>query len=80
MSGHLYDSFFCVLLAGECPGRVDYIFAIDSVYLKPDEVLSLVEQFPPEEVVAPEFEELDIPILKEGGLVVSFDKITCLGK
>ncbi|KAL8269873.1 hypothetical protein Esti_006205 [Eimeria stiedai] len=60
-------------------GRVDYMFAVDSIYLRPDEVLSLVEQFPPEEVVAPEFEELDIPILKEGGLVVSFDKITCLG-
>lgn len=60
-------------------GRVDYIFAVDSVYLKPDEVLSLVEELPPEDVVAPEFEELDIPILKDGGLVVSFDKITCLG-
>ncbi|KAL8435117.1 hypothetical protein Efla_006338 [Eimeria flavescens] len=60
-------------------GRVDYIFAVDSVFLKPDEVLALVEQFPPEEVVAPEFEDLDIPILKDGGLVVSFDKITCLG-
>ncbi|OEH76050.1 endonuclease exonuclease phosphatase domain-containing protein [Cyclospora cayetanensis] len=60
-------------------GRVDYMFAVDSLYLKPDEVLSLVDRFPPEEVVGPDFEELDIPILKDGGLVISFDKISCLG-
>ena len=55
------------------------MFAVDSVYITPDEVLALVERLPPEEVVGPEFEELDIPILKEGGLVITFDKIICLG-
>ena len=60
-------------------GRVDYLFGVDGVYLTGDEVLNLVEKFPPEEVVGPEFEDMDIPVLKEGGLAVTFQQIHCLG-
>ncbi|ESS34988.1 endonuclease/exonuclease/phosphatase family protein [Toxoplasma gondii ARI] len=60
-------------------GRVDYMFAVDEVRLSSQEVLDLVENFPPEVVVGDDYEEMDIPILKDGALVISFEQIYCLG-
>lgn len=60
-------------------GRVDYMFAVDDITLTADEVQDLVQEFPPESVVGEDYEEMDIPILKDGSLVISFEQIYCLG-
>nr|CEL69859.1 TPA: endonuclease/exonuclease/phosphatase domain-containing protein, putative [Neospora caninum Liverpool] len=60
-------------------GRVDYMFAVDEVRLSSQEVLDLVENFPPEVVIGDDYEEMDIPVLKDGSLVILFKKIYCLG-
>ncbi|PHJ25159.1 endonuclease exonuclease phosphatase family protein [Cystoisospora suis] len=60
-------------------GRVDYMFAVDDVTLSADEVQELVQEFPPESVVGEDYEEMDIPILKDGSLLISFEQIYCLG-
>ncbi|PFH34158.1 endonuclease/exonuclease/phosphatase family protein [Besnoitia besnoiti] len=60
-------------------GRVDYMFAVDEVRLSAKEVISLVRKFPPEAVVGDDYEEMDIPVLKDGSLTISFERIYCLG-